>query len=209
MGCYTVVMAQCSIDGCEKSVVGRGWCRTHYMRWKRWGDPNAHDHRTGKGRTPCSVDDCEKPVASGGLCTTHSRQMERAADPNVGPFPRDCGYCGESFLSRYATRSTFCSRKCKEQARHQTPEFKAENLRRYYMRRYGMTPEEAAEMRKRGCDICGRSEVPGRWVGNMHIDHDHDTGRVRGVLCHGCNVSIGHFKHDPALLRKAADYLAS
>lgn len=40
-----------------------------------------------------------------------------------------------------------------------------------------------------------------------HVDHDHSTGKLRGVLCHYCNVMIGHASESPAVLRKAADYL--
>ncbi len=39
------------------------------------------------------------------------------------------------------------------------------------------------------------------------IDHDHETDRIRGVTCNGCNTTLGHFNDDPALLRTAATYL--
>lgn len=42
---------------------------------------------------------------------------------------------------------------------------------------------------------------------SKHIDHDHDTGRFRGFLCHSCNVSLGAMKDDPIRLRRAANYL--
>ena len=42
-----------------------------------------------------------------------------------------------------------------------------------------------------------------------HVDHDHSTGEVRGILCHHCNVGVGCFRDDPAILRRAADYLTA
>jgi hypothetical protein len=39
------------------------------------------------------------------------------------------------------------------------------------------------------------------------VDHDHVTGAVRALLCHGCNIGIGLFRDDPGLLEDAASYL--
>lgn len=58
------------------------------------------------------------------------------------------------------------------------------------------------------CQLCGTAnEFAGGRFGILHIDHDHATGRVRGVLCANCNTSLGLMKDDPSLLRRAADYL--
>lgn len=55
------------------------------------------------------------------------------------------------------------------------------------------------------CAICVTAENSSR--GDLHVDHCHDSGKVRGLLCHHCNLGIGHFQHDTALLEAAITYL--
>jgi hypothetical protein len=52
------------------------------------------------------------------------------------------------------------------------------------------------------CAIC-QIEIPF----NGHMDHDHLTLKLRGMLCRNCNPGLGQFKHNPILLRAAADYI--
>ena len=56
------------------------------------------------------------------------------------------------------------------------------------------------------CAICG-TEASGLRGMRFHVDHDHDTGLVRGLLCHNCNVGIGGLKHSEEILDKAKVYL--
>lgn len=55
------------------------------------------------------------------------------------------------------------------------------------------------------CAICGLTESE---LGRSHqLDHDHDTGKPRGILCLNCNSGIGKLKDDPKMVQKALDYL--
>src|SRR4051794_27622457 len=55
-----------------------------------------------------------------------------------------------------------------------------------------------------GCAICGDTPEGGT---SLHIDHDHDTGAVRGLLCVRCNNALGQLKEDAQLVRAAAAYI--
>lgn len=74
-------------------------------------------------------------------------------------------------------------------------------------KKYGITGEQYDELLARPCDICGRPENPGGK--RLHIDHCHETGVVRGILCQPCNMMIGLAYDDPTILRSAAAYLAT
>ena len=55
------------------------------------------------------------------------------------------------------------------------------------------------------CAICGTGDT-GRHT-RFHVDHCHDTGAIRGLLCHNCNHGVGHFKNSPEKLKAAGAYL--
>lgn len=58
------------------------------------------------------------------------------------------------------------------------------------------------------CAICGRDISLQMCAPNpAHLDHDHKTGHVRGMLCSPCNTGLGQFQDDPLLLREAIEYL--
>ena len=73
-------------------------------------------------------------------------------------------------------------------------------------KRKGMNPDEAQRMyeSKSSCDICGTS-VEGK---KKHVDHNHKTGQVRGILCDKCNLGIGLFNENPEILINATSYLS-
>lgn len=77
---------------------------------------------------------------------------------------------------------------------------------------YGITPEEFKrlfESQDRRCAIC-KSDIPRRKGGiAWHLDHDHITGQVRGILCTKCNLGLGYFNDDEELLETAIAYIRS
>jgi len=79
-------------------------------------------------------------------------------------------------------------------------------IRQYFLKaKYRLTPEEVAAMieeRKGCCEICGTYQGD-----KLHVDHNHATGKVRGMLCRRCNNGLGMFGDDEELLNKARSYL--
>jgi hypothetical protein len=69
--------ACCSVEGCDRPVHQRGWCRAHYMRWWRHGDPLAGRGPAGGYGKTCSIDGCDRPHLARGMCGTHYRRWER------------------------------------------------------------------------------------------------------------------------------------
>ena len=63
--------------------------------------------------------------------------------------------------------------------------------------------ESLFEAQGKTCKACGSSEHYGR---GWHTDHCHETGAVRGILCHPCNTSLGQFKENPERIRRLAVY---
>lgn len=85
-------------------------------------------------------------------------------------------------------------------------------LQRYNLNRtYGISREELEEMideQDGRCLICGVELLLGGHDNNSScIDHDHETGKIRGILCRTCNRGIGLLKDNVNVLRRAADYI--
>ena len=88
----------------------------------------------------------------------------------------------------------------------------AYNLR--LKREYGLSLDDYNEMLEAQngvCLICDQPETMKKWWGDeaprLHVDHDHFTGKIRGLLCSNCNTGLGKFRDSPRLLRRAEDYL--
>jgi hypothetical protein len=75
------------------------------------------------------------------------------------------------------------------------------------LKRYGITVEQYNQMfvdQDGKCSICNNTNTVGK---NLGVDHNHETGKVRGLLCHKCNIGLGHFDDNIGKLLKAINYL--
>lgn len=103
----------------------------------------------------------------------------------------ECDVCGTTFIKNTSLHKR-CSNKCRD----------------FYaiVTKHNITINEMKIMIKNQnncCMICGKSfnEVL------LNIDHDHKTGKVRGLLCSKCNIGLGNFRDNITLLKNAIVYL--
>lgn len=115
-----------------------------------------------------------------------------------------CGKCGPVDLYyRKAKDRWQCRVARQEQKGSGNPEA---SRAAWLMRAYGVTVEEydaKLEEQDGRCAICRKR--PRRK--KLHVDHDHETGAVRGLLCFRCNAGLGNFLDNPRSLKRAYQYL--
>ena len=82
-----------------------------------------------------------------------------------------------------------------------------EKVLEWQLKKYGLTLEQYKAFGNK-CMICDK-KPHGMSNGKLRlcVDHDHKTGKIRGLLCGACNIAIGHFYHNSELLKKAILYL--
>jgi hypothetical protein len=130
----------------------------------------------------------------------------RRGDPSAGYWTSHCKAC--SIITVRETRE-----RNPERHRAGSRRWAANNPRKVkntiLKRMYGITIDEYEAMLVKqggGCAICGQKE-PGGNAGHLHVDHCHDTKKVRGLLCGSCNNGLGRFVHRIDLLLAAIKYL--
>lgn len=104
-------------------------------------------------------------------------------------------------------RSPYCSTKCYRRCRYLRLGGAEHGYAVHLANRYGMTAEEyrrRVDKQQGRCAVCGDPPGEGK---RLHVDHDHESGAIRDLLCGPCNHALGHAKDDPARLRALAAYL--
>jgi hypothetical protein len=126
-----------------------------------------------------------------------------------------CINCKKEKSLKYFTRRATVCKECESEVWKKAKLLQLGSLGEYrkyirgqnLKRKYGISSEkfeEILEEQGKKCKICGCQESGLR---RFHVDHCHETGLIRGILCHGCNTGLGAFKEDPSRLRKAFEYL--
>lgn len=133
-------------------------------------------------------------------------QTEQTASPDKypqGSFKnKKCRGCGNTFTP-LAPSHLYCSQKCADRA----------YTSRYLRRTYKITLEDYERLLKSQngrCAICGGEGFlmdASRHKVKLVVDHDHKSGRIRGLLCHNCNRALGLLHDDSTALQTALEYL--
>lgn len=172
---------------------GLKWCRrceTTKPVTDFAGNKSAKDGLQGSCRGCCAAAYRDRRTVAGFL-------VRPAAIPEGHKHCRSCDTVKPwSDWSRNVSASDGFQTRCRDCAA-------AASRRDHLSRSYGMSSEDLAHRlsdQNGLCIICLRAPA-------VHVDHDHATGEVRGMLCFPCNVAIGHLDDDPSRLRRAADYL--
>lgn len=140
----------------------------------------------------CSIDGCDKKLTAKGLCANHYALMKRNGKPEKQIRKWQIGCAIDGCKDKYAGNG-YCMRHYEIQ------------------RKYGITPEEyEIKLSEQNglCKIC-MNTPDGEKYKFLVVDHNHDTGIVRGLLCSNCNRGIGLLKDNVDILKSAILYLAN
>lgn len=123
-----------------------------------------------------------------------------------GPFTREfvsrtCKDCGADYETRAgnAFRCDPCA----------VREYEAMRERKW-LARWGFTPESFRALNEKQewrCAVCKRLPLEASKRKNLCVDHDHETGAIRGLLCAPCNMALGLMQDNLAILLQAVKYL--
>lgn len=201
---YAVDMSNCALCGEQLTGKRRKFCsrrcgtvvatRRHRLRnpWQRLTRENDHCATCGESLDGRRSDAKFCSVA----CQQADRMARRKAEyqARVLAVKPPCEICG-SALGLWGKR--WCSTPCQSRAE------------RY--RQYGITDDDYRTMLAEQGGVCAICHTDDWGKGGSryvaHIDHNHATGQVRGLLCFSCNTGLGSLKDDPERLRSALAYL--
>ena len=190
-------MAKGCPSKCPRAAYIKGVCKLHYERKRR------------AGLGPCCVPSCSKRVHCSGMCSAHNARKQRglALSPPIRTQAKAAGtICLATPCTHEATARGLCKTHYNRQYMGRYQSMEEHRQKRSAMLRaskYGITEKEYQTLlEEQGglCAICKEEQ-------KLAVDHCHITQKVRGLLCHACNVALGFFKDDPVRVDAAVVYL--
>lgn len=170
--------ATCKEDGCDRKVLSRGWCNKHY----------GYAYRHGL-------------IAD---VRTYGESYHRLT--NVDPVAKTatCSVCGDGVAVRIrpSGRSAECKTVRRTNAHGKKRGSQSEWKR---LTKYGLTREQLKELIERSGGRCAICDID--FDTKFQVDHCHETGLVRALLCQRCNIALGWFDDSPPRVLAAYMYL--
>jgi hypothetical protein len=138
------------------------------------------------------------------FCRDRCRDRFWSSKRHPAADPKPCEICGVEFtpVRNAGNRAKYCSAPCRRVG------WESSRRRSWLKRHYSISLERFDEMMAAQggrCAVCGTDDASPHQY--LSVDHDHQTGEPRGLLCNRCNVGIGRLGDDPDLIRKALAYL--
>lgn len=120
-----------------------------------------------------------------------------------------CKPCEAADTAAYRGRFPLITRERERAARAANPQAQKAKYTRLRLKKYGLTPAALYELtRQQGgcCASCGQPAAGKGTCGVLHVDHDHRTGRFRGLICNPCNVAMGMLQDNVTRILDLAAY---
>ena len=181
--------AKCWVDGCSVRAKEKMLCGRH-VRLAKEGKLSVPASLGVVLNPPCSFSGCRNLMSSrkSGLCHSHNDQLRLGKElrelREYGKYVKGEHVCAVGSCNKPAVSQGFCSK----------------HLRAH--KNYSLSADELDALSGvKECENPGCSSTK-----NLHIDHDHETGVVRGMLCSACNTSLGRLIEDIDRIRGLAEY---
>lgn len=116
--------------------------------------------------------------------------------------------CGKEFIPK-SSKQIHCTRRCPNRFNHNSLSWNDRQRDYKYRINYGISIQDynkIFEEQNGCCAICLKHQM--EFNKNLHVDHDHNTGKIRGLLCHNCNLAIGRLQDDPVIIARALEYVS-